>query len=133
MPEKKEILIVEDEEILLKLQSLLLTSRGYLVKGMDSGKQALAWLAKRRPDLVILDITKGEMDVFELCRKIKSESFTLTIPVIILSSRQSSEEVARGESAGADCLISKPFKASLLVDAVYRLASGKIETQLCFS
>lgn len=133
MSEKKEILIVEDEEILLKVQSLLLSSRGYIVKGVASGKAALDILARKKPDLVVLDISKEEMDVFEVCRKIKSEKATRDVPVIIMSSKQSSEDIARGEQVGADCYLSKPFKSSLLVNAVYKLVSGNIDTQMCFS
>jgi len=133
MSEKKEIMIVEDEEVLLKLQSLLLISRGYEVKGVSSGKMALTCLSKKRPDLVVLDITKEEMDVFEICRQIKSEVYTKDIPVIIMSSKNSSEDIAKGERAGADGYITKPFKSSLLVSAIQKLLLGSKEPTLCFS
>ena len=133
MSAQKEILIVEEEEILLKLQSLLLSSRGYLVKGVSSGRQALASLAGKKPDLVVLDISREGLDAFALCRQIKSREATRDIPVIVLSASQSSEEEQKGRQAGADCLISKPFKAALLVNAVYRLISGKAATQPCFN
>ena len=133
MSEKKEIMIVEDEEVLLKLQSLLLTSRGYEVKGVSSGKMALTCLAKMRPDLVVLDISKEEMDVFEVCRQIKSEACTKDLPVIIMSSKNSSEDLAKGEKAGADEYITKPFKSSLLVDAIKKLLSASKEPTPCFS
>jgi len=132
MAEKKEILIVEDEEILLKLQSLLLTSRGYLVNGVSNGKMALACLAKKKPDLVVLDISKEDMSAFEVCRQIKDAKATKDIPVIIMSSRQSTEEEEKCERSGADWFIAKPFKASLLVNAVYRLVSGNNNHEICW-
>ena len=132
MAEKKEILIVEDEEILLKLQSLLLTSRGYLVEGVSNGKMALDCLEKKKPDLVVLDISKEDMDAFEVCRQIKDAKATKDIPVIIMSSRQSTEEEEKCERSGADWFIAKPFKSSLLVNAVYRLISGNTEHKICW-
>ncbi|GEM_PF-1075477 len=133
MSEKKEILIVEEEEILLKLQSLLLSSRGYLVKGVSSGKLALVSLAKKKPDLVVLDLSREAPDAFELCRQIKESTATRDIPVIIMSARQSAEEAEKCERSGADWFIAKPFRSSLLVNAVYRLLSGKAESRVCFS
>ncbi len=65
---RKEILIVEDEETLLRLQSLLLTSRGYQVKGVTNGKLALEYVTSHKPDLVLLDIMLPEIDGFEVCR-----------------------------------------------------------------
>lgn len=133
MSTRKEILIVEDEEVLLRLQSLLLTSRGYLVKGVTSGKLALDSLAGRKPDLVVVDTAQPEMDAFEVCRRIKSEEATHNIPVIILSDRKSSDDMAKGEMVGADCYITKPFKSSLLIGVVQQLLSGEPQRALCFS
>jgi twitching motility two-component system response regulator PilG len=133
MAEKKEILIVEDEEILLKLQSLLLSSRGYLVKGVSSGRMALESLANRKPDLVVLDISQDELDAFEICRQIKSTQATRDIPVIIMARHLSSEDLARGETVGASCCLAKPFKSSLLVNAVYTLLFGNHQPQLCMT
>jgi twitching motility two-component system response regulator PilG len=122
---KKEILIVEDEESLLKLQSLLLTSRGYQVQGVTDGKLALARVADKKPDLVLLDVMLPEIDGFEVCRRIKGEETTKNIPVIMVTSKKSREDMARGEQAGADWYITKPFKSAMLVEAVQRLLSGE--------
>ena len=70
---KKKILIVEDEESLLKLESILLTSKGFEVKGVSDGQAALDAIAEEHPDLVLLDIMLPEIDGFEVCRRIKSE------------------------------------------------------------
>ena len=63
---KKKILIVEDEESLLKLESILLTSRGYDVCSVSNGKAALESLDKEKPDLVLLDVMLPEVDVARL-------------------------------------------------------------------
>jgi twitching motility two-component system response regulator PilG len=117
---KKKILIVEDEESLLKLESILLTSKGYEVKGVPNGQAALDALAEDLPDLVLLDIMLPEIDGFEVCRRIKADSATRHIPVIMLTAKKSREDMARGETVGADWYITKPFKSAMVIETIQR-------------
>jgi twitching motility two-component system response regulator PilG len=117
---KKKILIVEDEESLLKLESILLTSRGYEVKGVADGRTALDVLATLKPDLVLLDIMLPEMDGFEVCRQIKASESTKHIPVIMLTAKKSREDMVRGEQVGADWYITKPFKSAMVIETIQR-------------
>ncbi len=117
---KKKILIVEDEESLLKLESILLTSKGYEVKGVSSGQAALDALESVRPDLILLDIMLPEIDGFEVCRRIKSAPDTRHIPIIMLTAKKSREDMARGEQVGADWYITKPFKSAMVIETIQR-------------
>ena len=117
---KKKILIVEDEESLLKLESILLTSRGYEVKGVADGRAALEALATMKPDLVLLDIMLPEMDGFEVCRQIKGDETTRHIPVIMLTAKKSREDMVKGEEVGADWYITKPFKSAMVIETIQR-------------
>jgi twitching motility two-component system response regulator PilG len=117
---KKKILIVEDEESLLKLESILLTSKGYDVRGVPNGTAALAALAEDKPDLILLDIMLPEIDGFEICRRIKSDPATKAIPVIMLTAKKSREDMARGEQVGADWYITKPFKSAMVIETIQR-------------
>jgi len=117
---KKMILIVEDEESLLKLESILLTSRGYEVKGVADGQAALTAVTDIKPDLVLLDIMLPEIDGFEVCRQIKSNEATKHIPVIMLTAKKSREDMARGEQVGADWYITKPFKSAMVIETIQR-------------
>lgn len=117
---KKKILIVEDEESLLKLESILLTSRGYEVKGVADGQAALDAIGVMKPDLVLLDIMLPEIDGFEVCRQIKSNEATRHIPVIMLTAKKSREDMARGEQVGADWYITKPFKSAMVIETIQR-------------
>jgi twitching motility two-component system response regulator PilG len=130
---KKEILIVEDEESLLKLQSLLLASRGYSVNGVTDGKMALDWVARKKPDLVLLDIMIPEIDGFEVCRQIKSEDSTKDILVIMVTAKKRREDMDRGAQVGADGYITKPFKSLMLIEEIQRLFDGGAESALCLS
>lgn len=117
---KKKILIVEDEESLLKLESILLTSKGYDVRGVVNGQAALDAIAEELPDLVLLDIMLPEVDGFEVCRRIKADPATKDLPVILLTAKKSREDMARGEKVGADWYITKPFKSAMVIETIQR-------------
>lgn len=117
---KKKILIVEDEESLLKLESILLISKGFEVKGVANGRAALEAVAEDKPDLVLLDIMLPEIDGFEVCRQLKSDPATRHIPVIMLTAKKSREDMVRGEKVGADWYITKPFKSAMVIETIQR-------------
>jgi DNA-binding response OmpR family regulator len=116
----KKILVVEDEESLLKLESILLTSKGYQVHGVTDGQAAVDAIERIKPDLVLLDIMLPEIDGFEVCRRIKQNDATRKIPVIMLTAKKSREDMARGEQAGADWYITKPFKSAMVIETIQR-------------
>jgi twitching motility two-component system response regulator PilG len=118
---QKKILIVEDEESLLKLESILLSTKGYMVQGVASGLAALKAIGENPPDLVLLDVMLPELDGFEVCQQIKNNPQTRHIPVILLTARKSPEDVARGREVGADQYMTKPFKSSMVIAAIERL------------
>lgn len=117
---KQKILIVEDEESLLKLESILLTSKGYDVRGVSNGREALEAIAEEKPDLVLLDIMLPEIDGFEVCQRIKDDPETKAIPVVMLTAKKSREDMARGEKVGADWYITKPFKSVMVIETIQR-------------
>jgi DNA-binding response OmpR family regulator len=118
--EKQRILIVEDEESLLKLESILLTSKGYQVQGVANGKEALEAIKADPPDLVLLDIMLPEIDGFEVCQRIKENEVTKHIPVIMLTAKKSREDMSHGEKVGADWYITKPFKSAMVIETIQR-------------
>src|SRR6266545_4794948 len=121
--EKNRILVVEDEESLLKLESILLSSKGYNVTGVMDGKAALKEVQLNRPDLVILDTMLPEMDGFEVCRQIKQNPETSNIPVVMLTAKKNSQDLARGQEVGSDAYITKQFKSSKVLDTIQELLS----------
>ena len=120
---KKKILVVEDEEPLLKLQSILLTIRGYNVEGVMDGQAALEAVATMKPDLIMLDIMLPKIDGFEVCRQVKANEESRHIPVIMLTAKNSREDFVMGEQAGADLYITKPYKSSMVIESIQRLLS----------
>jgi len=115
---KQKIMVVEDEETLLKLESLFLTSRGYQVCGMRNGNEALECIGTEMPDLVLLDVMMPGVDGFEVCRQIKSNPLTMHIPVVLLTARKEPEDMAKGEAVKADRYITKPFRTVMVLETI---------------
>jgi twitching motility two-component system response regulator PilG len=115
---KNRILIVEDEESLLKLESILLSAKGYIVTGVMDGRSALKEIIVNKPDLVLLDIMLPEMDGYEVCKLIKDNPETADILVVILTARKSSHDYDRGREVCADAFITKPFKSALVIETI---------------
>ncbi len=121
---QKKILIVEDEESLLKLESILLTTKGYLVQGATTGLAALEAVADEPPDLILLDVMLPELDGFQVCEQLKKQPETKNIPIILLTARKTPEDVARGEAVGADQYITKPFKSAMVMEVIEKLINS---------
>jgi DNA-binding response OmpR family regulator len=120
---KKKILVVEDEESLLKLQSILLTIRGYTVEGAMDGQAALEAVETMNPDLILLDIMLPKIDGLEICRQVKANEATRHIPVVMLTAKKYPADRVMGEQAGADAYITKPYKSAMVIKTIQRLLS----------
>jgi DNA-binding response OmpR family regulator len=120
---KKKIMVVEDEQSLLTLQSMLLSVEGYTVEGVMDGQTALDVVETMMPDLILLDIMLPEIDGLEVCRQIKANEATRHIPIIMLTAKKSKEDLVMGEQAGADMYITKPYKTSMVIETIQRFLS----------
>ena len=118
---KKRILIVEDEESLLKLETILLTVKGFEVITAFSGKMAIEKIGVEEFDLVLLDIMLPDVDGFEVCRQLRKDPRTATKPIIMLTGKKSQDDHDRGVSCGADVYLVKPFKSAIIIDEINRL------------
>ncbi|MGB9081992.1 MAG: response regulator [Desulfuromonadaceae bacterium] len=123
MPRKKRILIVEDEESLLKLETILLTVRGFEVIGAITGKMAIEKIGVEKFDLVLLDIMLPDVDGFEVCRQIRKNPRTAAVPIIMLTGKKAQDDHDRGVLCGADAYLVKPFKSAMIIEEISRLLS----------
>jgi len=103
------ILVVDDEAMLRKVVGRALTGAGCTVTYAADGEEALALLAKASPDLVISDVTMPHIDGFELLRRLRSQTTTKALPVILLTGRGDTEDIVAGMGLGADDYLVKPF------------------------
>ncbi len=112
----KKVLIVDDDEVLVRLVDQVLTQKGYEVLKASNGQEALRLLFDRRPDLVILDVVMPRMDGWQTCHRIRDVS---DIPIIMLTGKQRAEEdIVRGLDYGADDYLLKPVGNRELVARV---------------
>jgi DNA-binding response OmpR family regulator len=109
------ILIVDDEERMVRFIRLNLEQDGFRVSEAYSGTQALEKLRTTLPDLVLLDVMMPDIDGFEVLRTIRSIS---TVPVIMLTAKGEEDDRVRGLELGADDYITKPFSPRELVSRV---------------
>lgn len=115
---KKHILIVEDEESLLKLETILLKVKGYEVTGAVTGNDALDKLSKVHFDLVLLDIMLPDIDGFEICKSIRRDPRTASMPVVMLTAKKSQDDQERGTACGANAYMTKPFKSAMIIEVI---------------
>ncbi|SLM28260.1 putative Response regulator PleD (Includes: Diguanylate cyclase) [Desulfamplus magnetovallimortis] len=104
------ILIVDDNPQNLRLLLSILNSEGYKVRPAPSGPMALEAAFSNVPDLILLDIMMPEMDGFEVCRKLKENEKTSSVPVIFISAMDDIAEKLKGFELGAVDYITKPFQ-----------------------
>ena len=123
MPRKKRILIVEDEESLVKLETILLTVSGFEVISAITGKMAIDKIGVEKFDLVLLDIMLPDIDGFEVCRQIRRDPRTAAVKIIMLTGKKNQEDHDRGVLCGADSYIVKPFKSAMIIDEINRQLS----------
>jgi signal transduction histidine kinase len=113
-----EILIVEDSPTQAEKLKHLLEEQAYTVVVAANGKDALASARERHPTLIISDIVMPEMDGYALCKAIKSDKELKGIPVILLTSLTSVEDVVQGLECGADNFIRKPYDEKYLLSRI---------------
>lgn len=119
---KAHILIVEDSLITREMEKSILLSYGYEVDESEDGLQALDRLREKHYDLIITDIEMPNMDGFELTRRIRSDENLCPIPIIIVSTRSSSEDRRQGVEAGADAyMVKSEFQHEKLIEIIKRL------------
>ena len=119
LPDKKKILVVDDEDDILHFLELVLREKGYDVVTAAGGHEALTQAQIERPDLVLLDIMMPQMDGWEVLKLLRVDEGTSHIPVAMLSARTEAKDRVQGLQEGAIDYICKPFSLTELL--------GKIE------
>jgi DNA-binding response OmpR family regulator len=118
----KKIVVIEDDADLFSLLKYNLEREGFAVAGMQTGKGALEFCGRERPDLLILDIMLPGSDGIEICRGVRNHSELSATPIIFLTARASETDRIVGLELGANDYIVKPFFVRELV--------ARVKTQL---
>jgi putative two-component system response regulator len=115
------ILIVDDERQNRQLLEVLLAADGYLLDTASSAEEALAVLAHRRPDLILLDVMMPGMDGYQVVARIKANPDTTNIPVVMLTALDDRNSRAHGLTAGAVAFLTKPVDRAALQETITSL------------
>jgi DNA-binding response OmpR family regulator len=117
----KRVLIVDDEPNIVLSLEYLLKRAGHETAVAPDGEAALAALAERTPDLVVLDVMLPKLNGFELCERIRADPRWSGTKVLMLTARGRDTEVTRGLRLGADAYVTKPFSTKDLMARVDEL------------
>jgi DNA-binding response OmpR family regulator len=108
-PDKDLILIVEDDPYIAQMLSTYLSTKHYRLATTPMGREVLALCQAKRPSLILLDINLPDIDGFEVCRQLRENLATSTLPVLFLTQKKLPEQRVRGLRVGANDYITKPF------------------------
>jgi DNA-binding response OmpR family regulator len=115
----KKILIVEDDKFLRELISQKLLKEGYDISEAVDGEKGLKAIKNEKPDLVLLDLILPGMDGFEVLTKVKEDTATAQVPIIILSNLGQKDDIERGLKLGAiDYLIKAHFTPGEIIEKI---------------
>lgn len=124
-PDRKRILVVEDEDNIAIALDYLMTREGYELQRIASGAGAVDLIRKTRPDLVLLDVMLPEVSGYEICQNVRMEPDLASVRILMMTARGSAMERRKGLAMGADGFISKPFELKALRAEVRRILSGE--------
>ncbi len=119
--QKPRILVVEDEADLVTLLRYNLEKQGFSVDEASDGQEALLKIAEEKPDLVLLDWMLPALSGIEVCRQLRRQPATRSLPVIIVTARTEDQDAVRALDIGADDYITKPFSIDALLARVRAL------------
>jgi two-component system cell cycle response regulator DivK len=105
----KRILVVEDQNDDRQIIRDMLVGTGYAITEAEDGEQALAAVAKERPDLILMEIQLPSMDGYEAMRRIRTDPALSSIPIIAVTSFTPSGEEKKARAAGCDDFVPKPY------------------------
>ena len=114
----KKVLVVEDNELNLKLFCDLLRAHEYLTEGVRDAREALARAREFGPDLIVMDIQLPHISGYELIVQLKADLALRAVPIMAVTAYAGREDEERIRAAGADAYVSKPIALTRFVDTV---------------
>jgi len=119
---QKKVLIVDDSPSQVRLMLGLLEREGYWPVGLNDPTRIEEAIAIERPNLILLDVVMPGRNGFQVCRELKESKEFSTIPVILVTSKDTASDKYWGQQQGADGYVTKPFTSEELMRAVRRFA-----------
>ncbi len=121
----QKVVYIEDDPEMIDLVTLILSRRGFEVKGAHGGRQGLDIVLQESPCVVLLDLMMPDMDGWDVYHQLKANPLTASIPVIIITAKaQAIDRVLGLHIAKVDDYISKPFRPQELLDSIDKVLRG---------
>src|SRR5262245_54858654 len=117
---RKKILLVDDAETILMMERMILSSTYDLITAKD-GREAVDKALAQKPDLILLDVVMPKMDGFEACKQIRASEPIKQTPIIMVTTRGESQNIATGFENGCNDYLTKPIDSSELLAKVKKL------------
>lgn len=118
---KIAILVVEDSATQAERLAYVLERHGYAVTTAKNGKEALEMIDKTAPTLIVSDVIMPEMDGFEFCKELKTDTRFKDIPLILLTALSEPQDVLKGLECGADNFVTKPYDEAYLLTRIHHV------------
>jgi DNA-binding response OmpR family regulator len=118
---RKKVLVVEDDPDILNLITLYLDKAGYRSLKATTGLEALAQIKTEHPDMVVLDLMLPEIDGLDVCKRLRADVQTATLPIIMVTAKAEESDTVIGLELGADDYVTKPFSPKALIARVKAL------------
>lgn len=125
MSENPKILVVDDDEHILRSLSQYLELEDFQVVSASSGPEALELFEKEQPELLVLDVMMPGMDGFQVLETLRKNPQTSHVPVLMLTARDQHNDILKGYQMGATSYLVKPFNLDELVEAIREVFASK--------
>ena len=119
-PSRKLVVCIDDCKTIQSLVKRSLERVGYEVMGITDPATALTAIIRKKPDLILMDISMPDVDGYELCRMLRQSRKLSKVPVVMLTGREGMIDRMRSQLAGAAGYMTKPFKIEELLDMVHK-------------
>jgi DNA-binding response OmpR family regulator len=117
-------LVVDDDVAICDLLQTKLTNAGHEVIVANDGVAGLAFARSEMPDVILLDVVMPELGGLEACEQLRSDVVTANMPIVLVSSGKSGEDIQRGLDAGANGYITKPFSPREVVRRIQEIVDA---------
>jgi len=117
-PSQKRIMIVDDEKQSLEMMQTMLSGEGYELIPVSNATEVGLKAVQLTPDLILLDFLMPEINGFDVCRALRSNELTRSIPIMAVTCLSKEEDIERIFECGADEYLPKPFKVDQLLEKV---------------
>jgi DNA-binding response OmpR family regulator len=122
---KKQILIADDEKHIIDLMKIILQEK-FEILTAENGQEVMELLKTNKPDLLILDVMMPEVNGFEVCEQLKSNSKTKSLKIVMISAKAQEKDIVQGLKLGADYYMTKPFDPIIFDKKINEIINGDI-------